>query len=291
MSRYLDPKADIVFKKIFGEHPKLLQNFLNAILPLTPQEQIVSLEYLPSEQVPQIPTFKRSIVDVKCSDQRGRIFIVEMQMEWTLGFTQRLLFGTAAAYVKQLNIGEHYKALCPVYGIGIVNDIFEKSTEEWYHHYKIVNVKAPEKQLEGLELLFLELPKFKPSNLEEKRLQVLWLRFLSEIGEETKQIDAELLSVPEIEEACSLCEQAAYSIGELESYSQYWDYVRTAKTLEFGHREEGRIEGRIEGRREEKIAIARQLLACGFEKKGIAEVTKLSLEKIELLQPETSTVN
>ena len=29
MSRYLDPKADVVFKKIFGEHPKLLISFLN----------------------------------------------------------------------------------------------------------------------------------------------------------------------------------------------------------------------------------------------------------------------
>lgn len=34
MPRYLDPKADIVFKKIFGEHPELLKSFLNAVLPL-----------------------------------------------------------------------------------------------------------------------------------------------------------------------------------------------------------------------------------------------------------------
>ena len=103
-----------------------------------------------------------------------------------------------------------------------MNDVFEKTTLEWYHHYKIVNVQRPEKQLEGLELLFLELPKFKPSNRSEKRLQVLWLRFLSEIGEGTREIDAELLAVPEIEEACSLCEQAAYSAGELESITSIW---------------------------------------------------------------------
>ena len=121
MPRYLDPKADIVFKRIFGEHPKLLQNFLNALLPLSPGEQIASLEYLPSEQAPQIPIFKRSIVDVKCTDSQGRIFIVEMQMEWTLSFMQRMLFGAAQAYVKQLYKGENYKALCPVYGIGILN--------------------------------------------------------------------------------------------------------------------------------------------------------------------------
>lgn len=296
MPRYLDPKADIVFKKIFGEHPHLLQNFLNALLPLSLDEQIATLQYLPAEQAPQIPIFKRSIVDVKCTDAKGRIFIVEMQMEWTLGFMQRLLFGAAHAYVKQLHAAEDYKSLCPVYGIGLVNDIFEKTTLEWYHHYKIVNTQNPERQLQGLELIFLELPKFKPSNQKEKRLQVLWIRFLSEIGEKTKTVDQELLSVPEIQEACSLCEEAAYSERELETYSKYWDEVRTAKTLLSGKREEGRIEGRIEGLIEgeakgrakgflegeakgrwmEKISLAKQLLSKGFAKQGIADVTGTS---------------
>ena len=34
MSRYLDPKADVVFKKIFGDHPRAINEFLNAVLPL-----------------------------------------------------------------------------------------------------------------------------------------------------------------------------------------------------------------------------------------------------------------
>ena len=50
MSRYLDPKADVVFKKIFGEHPKLLISFLNALLPLSPNSPIVTLTYLQNEQ-------------------------------------------------------------------------------------------------------------------------------------------------------------------------------------------------------------------------------------------------
>ena len=80
MPRYLDPKSDLVFKKIFGEHPHLLKSFLNAILPLPDDRQIVELEYLPSEQVPTIPEFKRTIVDVKCRDQQGQIFIVENKL-------------------------------------------------------------------------------------------------------------------------------------------------------------------------------------------------------------------
>ena len=47
--RYLDPKADLTFKKVFGEHPDLINSFLNALLPFeTEDEKIVSLEYLPA---------------------------------------------------------------------------------------------------------------------------------------------------------------------------------------------------------------------------------------------------
>ena len=87
--RYLDPKHDLVFKKVFG-HANLLQSFLNALLPLS--SPIESLEYLPAELVPEIPVLKQSIVDVRCRDQNGRQFIVEMQMLWTNSFKSRVLF-------------------------------------------------------------------------------------------------------------------------------------------------------------------------------------------------------
>ena len=76
MSRYLDPKADVVIKKIFGDHPHILISFLNAVLPLSSEQAIVELASLPSEQVPSIPEFKRTIADVTCKDKHGRVFIV-----------------------------------------------------------------------------------------------------------------------------------------------------------------------------------------------------------------------
>lgn len=42
--RYLDPKADLTFKKIFGEHKDLLISLLNALLPLADDEQIADRE-------------------------------------------------------------------------------------------------------------------------------------------------------------------------------------------------------------------------------------------------------
>ena len=47
--RYLDPKADLTFKKVFGEHPDLVISLLNALLPLEPEEEVMEIEYLPAE--------------------------------------------------------------------------------------------------------------------------------------------------------------------------------------------------------------------------------------------------
>ena len=34
MAKYLDPKEDLTFKKVFGEHPNLVASLLNSLLPL-----------------------------------------------------------------------------------------------------------------------------------------------------------------------------------------------------------------------------------------------------------------
>ena len=69
--KYLDPKADLTFKKIFGNHPKRLISLLNALLPLSEEEQIHEIKYLPTELVPQLEGGKNTIVDVLCTDVRG----------------------------------------------------------------------------------------------------------------------------------------------------------------------------------------------------------------------------
>lgn len=295
MSRYLDPKTDIVFKKIFGQHPELLKSFLNAVLPLPADGLIASLEYLPSEQVPAIPAFKYTVVDVKCTDQQGRVFIVEMQIQWTTSFRQRMLFNASKAYVRQLEKGEDYDLLKPVYGLGLINTTFDSDEEHWYHHYKIVNVQKPQVEIKDLQLVFIELPKFKAQNYQERKLQVLWLRFMSELNEKVNQVSAELLEVPEIRQAIALAEEAAYTPAELEDYDRYWDAISIEKTLvgdahrrgQAEGREEGRKEGREEGREEGAIeakhTIASSLLAKGFGLEDTASITGLPLAEIRTL--------
>ena len=69
--KYLDPKADLTFKLVFGEHKDLVMSLLNALLPLEPDGQIVSVEYWPSELVPENPGKKDSVVDVRCGSYIG----------------------------------------------------------------------------------------------------------------------------------------------------------------------------------------------------------------------------
>lgn len=145
--RYLDPKNDLTFKKVFGQHPHLLKSFLNALLPLEPDAQIEELEYLPSELVPEVPETRNSIVDVRCVDQKKRQFIVEMQMLWTDSFMNRVLFNASKAYVKQLKIGQEYHLLQPVYSLNLVDDTFIKDSPEWYHHYRIVHALDTGRQI------------------------------------------------------------------------------------------------------------------------------------------------
>ncbi len=248
MSRYLDPKADVVFKKIFGEHPKLLISFLNALLPLPANSPIVSLTYLQNEQIPVIPEFKRTIADVKCTDSDGRVFIVEMQMNWTDNFKQRLLFGTSQAFVKQLEKGQEYKFLQPVYGLGLVAEIYEKTTPDWYHHYQLIKKGDGNHSdvIEHLQLIFIELPKFPIRSENEKKLRLLWLRFLREIDEKTTTVSKDLLAVPEISQALKLAEESAYTPGELNIYESYWDQVSREKTLIMDKYAEGKAEGKAE---------------------------------------------
>ena len=286
--KYLDPKADLTFKLIFGEHEDLLISLLNALLPLDEGKQIEHLEYLPSELVPDNPGKKDSIVDVRCRETGGRHFIVEMQLNWNNEFRHRVILNAAKAVVKQLQPGEEYKLVQPVYSLNLINDTgFESSPDEFYHDYAIVDVAHNDRHIEGLRFVFIELPKFKPKTIAEKKMAVLWLRFLTEINVRTEEAPAELLENPETAKALKMLEKSAYSEGQLYAYDRFWDAVYRERVFyDDGFRKgevKGRAEGLAEGRAEEKIGIARMLKADGMAIDIIAKYTGLSPEEIASL--------
>ena len=55
--KYLDPKADLTFKKIFGNHPDRLRKLLNALQTLSDDELLRQAQYLPSVEELEISGF------------------------------------------------------------------------------------------------------------------------------------------------------------------------------------------------------------------------------------------
>ena len=55
--KYLDPKADLTFKKIFGNHPDRLRNLLNTLQSLSEDELLHQEQYLPSVEELEISSF------------------------------------------------------------------------------------------------------------------------------------------------------------------------------------------------------------------------------------------
>ena len=279
--RYLSPKADLTFKKVFGEHPDLIISFLNALLPFEmPEEEITQVEYLNPEMVPENPLRKNSIVDVRCKDQSGRQFIVEMQMMWTSAYKQRVLFNASKAYVSQLGKGNDYELLQPVYSLNLVNDTFSES-KGYYHDFKIVEDAETKEVIEGLRFIFIELPKFTPDNY--KKMQVLWLRYLTEINEQTREVPEELMENPEINKAVTQLEESAFSEAQLLGYDHFWDMVSTAKMQISSSRREGREEGLEEGEKKKAMDIARLMKADNEPIDKIIRYTNLSEEDINSL--------
>jgi hypothetical protein len=71
MAHYLDPRNDLTFKRVFGEHKHLCMSLLNSMLPL--KKPVVGIEYQTGELLPEIEILRNSIVDVRCTDSDGSL--------------------------------------------------------------------------------------------------------------------------------------------------------------------------------------------------------------------------
>ncbi|MBR0180053.1 MAG: Rpn family recombination-promoting nuclease/putative transposase [Prevotella sp.] len=276
MAKYLDPKADLTFKRIFGEHPHLVMSLLNALLPLPKGQEIKDIEYMSPERVPRTSIGKNSIVDVFCKTKDGRQFIVEMQMYWSTNFKDRVLFNSAKVYVDQLEHAEDFTDLRPVYSLNLVNENFEKDIPEFIHYYRMVHEKYTEKVIDGFHLVFVELKKFQPQSIAERKMAVLWLRFLTEINKNTEEVPQELLENDEIREAIELVQESAYTREQLMGYDLFWDAVRVdrEKATEAERRYKAGLKEGIE-------ETARRMKSKGYAVEDIAEITGMTAEEIE----------
>ena len=136
---------------------------------------------------------------------------------------------------------------------------------------------------------------------------VLWLRFLTEINSNTKEIPADLLNDPEIGKAVKELEISGFTDAELWAYDKFWDSVSVERTLiddsyqkgmekgiaegmEKG-RAEGMEEGIEKGMNQRSLEIARKMLANGMDEASVMDMTGLTAEELKLLKAEMQITN
>ena len=278
--KYLDPKADLTFKKIFGNHPKRLISLLNALLPLSEEEQIQEIKYLPTKLVPENNSYRYAITNILCTDAKSNKFCVVIRIEWSDAFQLRVQFLASELYVNPAIKQVKYFAQYPTYSLNLISDTFKYNTPDFIHNYHVVYDKDTHKVIEDLHFTFIELPKFTPHSIADKRMMVLWLRFLTEINSDTKEIPADLLNDPEIGKAVEELEISGFSDAELWAYDKFWDSVSVERTLLDDRYQKG-IE---KGMNQRSLEIARNLLSLGLPIDQITQATGLTEEEIELLK-------
>lgn len=228
--KYLDPKSDYLFKRLFAENPNLLMDLLNSILPL--EDPITVIEYLPNELMPHEQDAKLSIVDVRCVDGFGRHFIVEMQMAFQTFLHKRMMYNAAKVLSRQLSKTQKYDEIGNVYTLCFIDEVAEKGIEDWFHHYVVTHKKYGERQMYGMEWFFIELGKWKKnSNFIQYEKQFLWLTFLSEPSKIPDMLSpAELAKFNEISDALDIVKATNFTEAQINGMEKYLDEVRSYQT-------------------------------------------------------------
>lgn len=280
--KFVDVKNDVAFRKIFGNENKkvILISFLNAVLDLEGRERIKDVTLLNPFQLPRLAGEKSSIIDVRATDENGATFIIEMQVAEPAGFDKRVLYYSSKDYAGQINTGEDYPLLRPVYFIGVLNFNYFMGSDYLSSHL-IVDEATGECAFKDLKFRFIELKKFNKKAHELKNIIDKWTFFIKNADElqvMPENIDDEGLK--------AAYEEAAQHNWTREAYDAYI-YSGMREQDERGRlalaKEKAEKEGEKRGEKRGEMNVARKMKDKGMSTKDISDLTGLTEEEIELL--------
>jgi len=277
--QFLDPTNDLVFKKIFGNEKKkeILISFLNSILRLKDERTIHDVILLNPTQAPRIKGAKESILDVRCYDQRGTNYIVEMQVLGQVFFDKRVLYYASKAYSDQLGKGDTYQALSPVIFLGILNFNFTQSSRCISTH-TIHDVETKEHVFQDFRFTLAELPKFNKTVQALETVEDKWLYFLKQ----AKALTAIPAVIHEqaIQDAFEIAKEMNWNTDELAVYERRALAIEDEiQRINYGYQA-----GEKKGKVDEKLNTAKNMLSIGLSIEQVMQVTGLSEEQLNVIK-------
>ena len=278
MKRLLRDKAN------FG----VLEGFLTTLL----NEEIKINKLLESESNQEDEFDKQNRVDLLAENDKGELFLIEVQNNSEYAYFQRMLFGTSKLVTEYINRGKGYGFIRKIYSVNIVYFNLGNGTDVVYHgktefrgihNGELLNLSPFQKQkfnVDSVSDLYPEyyILKVNDFNKWSKVPLEQWIYFLN-----TGNIPADA-TAPGLSEAREKLQLVRMSKAELNAYYHHLDNVVILRDNIVTARGEGRLEGRAEGinigTEQTKTDIARQMKSDGMSVSTIMKYTGLTEEEI-----------
>ena len=284
MKRLLRDKAN------FG----VLEGFLTTLLG-----KKIKIQKLLESESNQENDDKQNRVDVLAEDDKGELYLIEVQNESELAYFQRMLFGTSKLVTEYINRGQNYDHIRKIYSVNIVyfnlgggTDIVYHGKTEFrgIHNGEVLSLSPFQQQrfkVDAVSDLYPEyfILKVNDFNKWSKVPLEQWIYFLN-----TSEIPHDA-TAPGLAEARKKLQIDRMTPAERNAYYRHLDNVVILKDNistargegRLEGREEGRAEGREEGRTEAMKEMARKMKQSGMDVKLIMQFTGLKAEEITSL--------
>jgi len=273
----LNPKIDLVFKKIFGteQNKNVLKSLINSVLPK--DEQIVEITIKNPYNETDFIGDKLSVVDIKATDEKGRWYDIEIQVKQQRFYGKRAIFYLSEIYSNQLNESDSYEKLRKTIIISLLDFDYFLNDKRYFRRccYKDFDTGELYPELDFADLYFVELRKFDYEFKHIKTTLDRWITFLNRASELDKDNLPDELKDPEIIQAINTIDTMSLNAKEREYYESEKKVMRDRDAVM-----QTAVENAIDSR---NIEIAKGLRADGIPYNIISKNTGLTLDQIEKL--------
>lgn len=273
MKRLLRQKAN------FG----ILEGFLTTLLGM----KIKIKNMLESESNQDDENDKYNRVDMLAENDKGELFLIEVQNNTEYAYFQRMLFGTSKLVTEYIKKGEGYENIRKIYSVNIVYFSLGKGTDIVYHgktefrgihNGDLLELSPFQRQkfnVDAVSDLYPEyyILKVNDFNRVAKNSLEEWVYYLN-TGDVPQGAKA-----PGMEEVKEQLTIDRMNKSERSAYYKHLDNIVILRDNIYTEREEGRLEGRIAERKEN----ARKMKQLGLPVETISKVTGLPVADIESL--------
>ena len=292
MARFIDPRVDWAFKRIFGSEDtkECLITFLNGLF----EDELVikDVTFAKTEKLGLRPDDRGVVFDVYCITNEGKHVIVEMQKKEQEYFADRALYYTARAIVQQGIRGIWDYHLAPVYTVCFMDFVSQSPIlKEFRTDLVLTDLQTRQRVSDRMRIVYLQLPLFdKHTEAECMDIFDCWIYIVKNMNMFEQMPFSE--KYPVFRKLAEIGDLRKLSREELELYDEdiknMRDIYATRKFDEKKGMEKGMAKGMekgmAKGMEKEKLATARRLLSMGLSDEQVSTATELPLEEIQKLK-------